>query len=128
MGQEMDAKFDRAIVNPIGGPSFTYQDLLELQNFIAGIVVILTNPSAPTVLTHEAQSGQYIIVKGSSITINLPDPSEPLRFVRVKVDGSRTLVKLFNASGVDGFGTEYTLESSYESVSLISDGTQWYII
>lgn len=70
---------------------------------------------------------QITIVKADNVTMNLPAPSAG-DMVTVKMDSIRAACVVNSAAGIDGFGTSYTLSSSYESISLVSDGTQWYII
>lgn len=136
IGQENAAKLDRTITNPIGGPTSSTEtilqldprvtqnesDIADLQSSVGSSFVSLAVASA----THAAAAGEYIIVKESNITINLPTPDSGSQ-VRVKMDGDRSGVTVNHASGIDGFGSTYTLSSIYESLSLVADGTQWYI-
>lgn len=70
---------------------------------------------------------ELVVVKADNVTLNLPAPSSGLE-VKVKMDALRVNCIVQSVAGIDGFGTSYTLSSSYESISLVSDGTQWYII
>lgn len=136
IGQENAAKLGRAILNPIGGPTSTTEDILSLEPRVAqnetDIAALQTSVGSTFVelavasATHAASAGEYIIVKESNITINLPTPDSGSQ-VRVKMDGDRSGVTVNHASGIDGFGSTYTLSSIYESLSLVADGTQWYI-
>ena len=147
IGQENAAKLDRVIINPIGGPELDTTTILSYESRITQnetdiaqnaddiaqnaadiaaisgdtVVILATDPT-----THAATDGEIIIVKESNITINLPTPDLGVK-VRVKMDGDRSGVTVNHASGIDGFGSTYTLSSIYESLSLVADGTQWYI-
>ena len=79
--------------------------------------------------TYAASAGDIVIVDTNDIVqVTLP-AAAAASLVRIKVSektpSNKTVVA---AEGIDGFGTTYTLSSEYESVSLVSDGTKWYII
>lgn len=174
--QEQSAKMDRALLNPIGGPSIDIDQLLagldqvqvnsdnisdNATNIATNASSILINASnissnagaisansadittlqgqvgliAPEVLvplatassTYAASILEILLVQASDITIDLPAPVLSGQ-VKVKMDGLQSNCIVQSASGIDGFGTSYTLSSTYESLSFVSDGTQWYII
>ena len=153
MAQENDAKLDRAILNPIAGPTLDMTDLLNIQSDVGqNQTDIATNASdiatnaaditanqaaiaalaPPTVTilstasaTHNAADGDILIVKASDITVALPAPTINHK-VQVKMEDIQTNTIITGT--IDGNAGGYTLLSSYESVSLVSDGTQWYII
>lgn len=80
-------------------------------------------------VTHNALNGQILIVRNTDITIQLPGLDLGVQIVIKMHDlQANTLVQTSGADVIDGFGTSYTLLSAYESVTLICDGNQWYII
>ena len=87
------------------------------------VLVPVNTPSS----TYSASLLDIVLVQASDVTIDLPAPSLSGQ-VKVKMDGIQSNCIVQSASGIDGFGTQYTLQSEYESISLVSDGTQWYII
>jgi len=181
VAQEYVDTMSRAIINPIGGPSVSIEELIEaagtVGDFEARIAhneldisvsqgLIATNNSAigantaaigsnatniaantsniaglgldyegnkwttdiiSTSGTHPALARSVVILKADNITMNLPIPVDG-KNLKIKMDGMRSGCIIQSAAGIDGFGTSYTLLSSYESVSLVSDGTTWYII
>lgn len=94
----------------------------------------LVSKEDPWTVNSEVLSGTYSvghreihIAKSAVQTINLPAPQVNL-MCKVKMAGTYANVTVQSVAGIDGFGVSYTLSSSYESISLVSDGTTWYII
>jgi hypothetical protein len=84
--------------------------------------------SITSAATYAASSADIIIIDtNDTVQIDLPAPTAAA-IVRVKVSEKIANKTIVHASGIDGFGTTYTVSSEYESVSLVSDGTKWYII
>lgn len=81
--------------------------------------------------TYSAQSGDYVLANGSSagFTITLPAPS-PGATVRVKrVDNTpanTVLVQQHASETIDGLNS-ISLIVQYDSLWVVSDGTNWYI-
>lgn len=75
-------------------------------------------------------NNEIIIIKtAAAVTIALPDATTNLGLnLKVKLGQASTNVTLSSTQNIDGFGTSYPLSSLYESVSVVSDGTQWFII
>jgi len=91
--------------------------------------------SAPTleILVPVAVGGAYaasakeiVLIQADNVTVNLPAPVLSAQ-VKVKMDGLRASAIINTGALIDG-AASYSLLSSYESVSLVSDGTNWYII
>lgn len=206
--QEQYAKLDRALLNPIGGPEVTIQEVLVaaevatelearvsqnetdintintvslpakeptitatntdqyyrgdksfvdlnpaviaslLTGFVSGAGVVSDTDSIlqsiqkldgnlndyKWVVNVETVAGTYSvgdreihIAKSASQTINLPAAALGLT-CKIKNAGNYSDVIIQVATSIDGFGTQYTLQSDYESLTLVSDGTQWYIV
>jgi hypothetical protein len=109
-------------------------DIATNSSDIAANSLLISGLSPPNLVslavastTHAAADGEIILSKASDITINLPAPVLNTK-ISVKMDGLQSNTIVNSAAGIDGFGTSYTLLSTYESLSLVSDGTQWYII
>jgi hypothetical protein len=95
---------------------------------IAGVspftVISITSTASP----YNASNKEIIIIDTiDPVEVALPAPFAGYQ-ITVKVNDNISNKKITNASGIDGFGTDYVLSSLYESVSLVSDGAKWYII
>ena len=155
IAQELDAILDRAIVNPIGGPSFSYADLLDLEadvtqaqldiitnannittnaNDIAQLQVDVLSLQPESVVsiasaqTYVADNREVIIIDTVGV-VQIDLPAATIGYnIKVKISEKVDTKTIVASEGIDGFGTTYTLSSEYESVSLVSDGIKWYII
>ena len=167
--QEQSAKLGRAILNPIGGPTITTEDIAQAVNDTSALEVRVTdNESAITTnisgiadhetrigdneaaisainsaisgitlpvivpitsgIVHNASDKEIIIIDtAGTVQVNLPLVLVGLT-VGVKLSSNTGNKTIVSSEGIDGFGTTYTLSSSYESVNLVSDGIKWYII
>lgn len=116
-----------AISTNAGNIATNAGDIATLQTAVSGIVLpnLVIVSSGPTV---SPVNGDIVLVDTTDpLTINLPAPTANHR-VRVKIKNDTTGKVINHASGIDGFGANYTITSNYESINLIADGTQWYII
>jgi archaellum component FlaF (FlaF/FlaG flagellin family) len=78
-------------------------------------------------ITINAVVNQIYIVKTDDVTIALPEPTMGSKLT-VKMDNLRANCIISSDAGIDGFGSNYQLQSSYEAVKLVADGNQWFII
>ena len=102
-------------------------DIATLQGQI-GAIVTPNVVSITSAQTYAASNADVVILDtGDAVQVDLPAPASGV-FVRVKGTADVSSKTVVSAAGIDGFGTTYTLSSEYESVSLVSDGTKWYII
>lgn len=115
------------IANHEGRITTNEGDIATLQAAL-GTVTPPTIVSITAAATHPAANQEVIIIDtNDAVAVNLPAPSSGV-FIRVKVSEKTANKTINNASGIDGFGATYTISSEYESISLVSDGTKWYII
>lgn len=102
-------------------------DIATLQGQVASLTpdtIVSINAGA----THAAANGEIVIINTSDpVTVNLPTPTAA-HVVKVKISSDTTSKVINSAAGIDGFGANYTVSSSYESLTLVADGTQWFII
>lgn len=80
-----------------------------------------------------AENGKLHLLNpaGATMNITLPAPSASLHIVLKEMTGdeSKTITVLRNGvESIDGVAANITIDSSKESVTLISDGTDWYRI
>lgn len=74
-----------------------------------------------------AESGTIYLVTGT-ISVQLPVPTDGAKFV-VKKLGSNVVTLVRNAAEeIDGIAANRELLSTKESVTIISNGTNWFII
>lgn len=91
-------------------------------------LVVPTIYSITSAETYVAKTADVVIIDTVDLVqIDLPTPTAGY-FVRIKVSEKVGNKVVYSAAGIDGFGTNYVLTSEYESLSLVSDGTKWYII
>jgi len=80
---------------------------------------------------YTATDGEFVLADSSTsaITITLPSPAENARVGVKKTDSSTNTVTVSPAGAetIDG-ASSLTIDTQYESYTLISDGTNWYII
>lgn len=168
IAQEVAATLDRAVLSPIGGPQYTYEevqinatladhearitankdqvdintpaisantaqvatntaDISTLQAQVSGLEpeTVVSVTSGPA---YAASDKEIVIVDtNDAVNISLPAPSLG-DIIRVKFSEKIASKTITATSSIDGFGTTYTVLSEYESVSLVSDGANWYII
>jgi len=184
VSQENRALSDRALVSPIGGPTFTSADLINMNATVAQNAInigtndtelanhetrisdnettkadhitriggleteqglqagrltvnegdILTLQSTVDILNVvNVASGPVTcvnksayIAQGNNIVFELPAPIAHGK-VTVKVDGVYTGIQLFSNVSIDGV-VSHDLNGVYQSMTVVSDGTKWYII
>ena len=70
----------------------------------------------------------YVDATAGAITITLPDVRRfwGFQFNVKKIDASANVVTLSSAVNIDG-ATTYPLATQYESATVASDGTQWWV-
>lgn len=153
--QETKVSIGRALLNPIGGPYLTTQDVVDAvadasavearvtqaeDDIATNTVSISDNADAialralDTIVqmvtaNHVASADEIVIVEGTDpVTVFIPN--SPPTNTKITVKNNDTTVSRFITAvqNIDGFGNTYALESEYESVSLVFSGTQWYII
>lgn len=101
--------------------------IATLQSQVALIAAEVLVPITVASSTHNASLLEIVLVQSANVTVELPAPVLSGQ-IKVKMDGLLVGCVVNSAAGIDGFGTSYTLQSEYESISLVSDGTKWYII
>jgi hypothetical protein len=102
-------------------------DVTALQATIAGLT-FPTIVSITSAATHNAANAEVVIIDtADTVSVALPTPTSG-HFIRVKLGSNTDNKTVTHAAGIDGFGTTYTLSSSYESISLVADGSKWYIV
>jgi hypothetical protein len=74
-------------------------------------------------------SNVFAYANSSAYTITLPDATanSGKRFTIKKCDTTGNIITLSSSNGIDG-GTTRTLVNPYDSITVISDGTQWFIV
>jgi hypothetical protein len=76
---------------------------------------------------YNAADKDIVIVKSDDVTVVLPTATIG-RQVQIKMDGLRANCIINSVEGIDGFGLSYQLSSTYEAITCVADGTQWYIL
>lgn len=97
---------------------------------------VLTIPDAYSVRTASASgnllsSDEFVIAAPASanITLTLPTASANVGLaITVKRNSPSFLVYVAPASGTIDGASSYTLSANYQSVTVISDGTNWFIM
>lgn len=104
----------------------------DIATNVADIAALSVGSSAEQVVsvalagTHNASSREIVIIKSDNVTVALPSPAIH-ETVKVKMDGLRASAIITSGATIDGNAT-YPMLSDNESVSLVSDGTNWFII
>jgi hypothetical protein len=87
-----------------------------------------------TTAARSAADGEFVLVDASTCVITLPAPSPADARVAVKVIASTvTSIEIrTSGAGIDIDGTDYSaaglkLKKQYEQISVVSDGTDWWI-
>ena len=100
--------------------------LYDTISFDSSFETVISSP-------HTADSSKFILVDddtiGSTVTVNLPAAASEGRTYHIKKLGSTANV-IIDASGsetIDDSSTA-TLTVQYESIKLVSDGSNWWII
>lgn len=119
----------RHVGRAIFGANTAPNSNLQVTGSYAGSIKTITSADSP----YTATDADYTIIantSGGNITINLPATSGITgRIYNIKeISASNTLTIDPNASeNIDGSTTK-TINTQYQSVQIISDGTQWWII
>lgn len=71
----------------------------------------------------------YVDASGAAVAATLPAPANGAQVIVKKIDASGNAVTVTHhaAETIDGAAT-YVLTSQYQSVTLISDGTNWWVV
>ena len=72
-----------------------------------------------------AAAGQFILCNGGSATVTLPAPTAGA-VVDVKNVGSGVITVVPSSGGIDAIGS-YVLSVPYQSVTVVADGSNWWI-
>ncbi len=112
--------------------STTYFAAISASNFTTGTVPLARLPGLVTVTatqvgTYTAAIGEFVVANGT-FTVNLPaSASNSGKSIDVKNIGTGAITVDGNASETIDGATTFVLVTQYQSVTLISDGTNWYI-
>jgi hypothetical protein len=85
-----------------------------------------------TTATRNASANEFILINAATCVITLPPPSDNT-VIALKVIAVPTDIQIKTSGvGIDIDGTDYSttgllLTTQWEQISLISDGTHWYI-
>ena len=110
------------VINGAGGATAVQLDLSS------GAYLNRRSVSASTSLTN---NDDVIIANaaGGAVDVTLPAPSDGKLFYIKKIDSSRNIVSLLPSPGVTIDGeSQASLIAQYDSIEVISDGTNWFII
>jgi hypothetical protein len=83
--------------------------------------------------TRAAVDGEFVLIDASTCVITLPAPVTGTRVACKVITGTVTAIEIrTSGAGVDIDGTDYsstglTLTTQYEQISMVSDGTDWFI-
>lgn len=113
------------IANNTSAISTNVTDIGNLQSGKADVETLV--PYATASGTYNANVKDIVLVKAASVTVALPAAALSAQ-VKVKLGDSISSCTITTAASIDGFGASYALSSEYASVSLVSDGSKWYII
>lgn len=86
-----------------------------------------------TTASRTAADGEFILVNAATCVITLPSPVADARVACKVITSTPTAIEIrTSGAGVDIDGTDYSssglvLASQYEQISMISDGTDWFI-
>jgi hypothetical protein len=85
-----------------------------------------------TSATRTAAADEFILINNASCIITLPSPVDNVKIAFKTIIAPVDIQIKTNTAGVDIDGTDYSstgliLSTAYEQISLISDGTDWYI-
>jgi len=85
-----------------------------------------------TTTTRTAAADEFILINNASCIITLPSPVDNVKIAFKTIIAPVDIQIKTNTAGVDIDGTDYSstgliLSTAYEQISLISDGTDWYI-
>lgn len=70
----------------------------------------------------------YVYLVTLSPTITLPSPSSNTNLYTIKNVGSGTVSVATTSGTIDGTSSPITINVSFVSITLVSDGTNWFII
>lgn len=101
----------------------------------ANPVIIAVNANVVTLTATAstiAAGDNLVLVDAASndITVTLPDPAAGNQTVAIKrIDGAASSVRIASAAAanIDG-GVQYALNTQYEAIVVVSDGTQWWVL
>jgi parallel beta-helix repeat protein len=97
-----------------------------------GSVVTFAGDVTPVSANYTAGVGDRTILAtaGTGITVTLPAAVKGYRFEIVKVDNGSGAVSVVPSSGqkINGSTTPQSLMAQYSKISVVSDGTDWFIL
>jgi hypothetical protein len=107
----------------------SYDDSTELVNWR---IQEHNAPITYTAGTHTITNGYELILcdsSGGTVTVDLPDPtiSKGKKYYFKKIASSHSVVITGGGFDIDGNPTK-VLNTNYETCTVISDGTQWWLI
>lgn len=110
------------VINLIESDIITIEsDIIDLQNATPTIQV--DSITVSTLLT----SSNQIVLTNNDITITLPNVVSGIKFDIKNIDGSNVTIDTNDIATIDG-NLDLNLTTQYESITLICDGSNWYII
>jgi len=77
--------------------------------------------------TGSLTSTDFVVIATASITLTLPSQTSG-RFLEIKRNTIAGFVTITPATGMIDGGSNYVLTANYQSVSLVSDGTNWWVL
>lgn len=124
--------------NPSGGTEnwcarFTGAAGVRVDSMLQIDAALDVNTTTVTATTHTAANEYVILVDddtaAAAVTVTLPPAADSNRKYYIKKLGSTASVTIDGdgAETIDG-GTTAVLNSQYESLTLVSDGTEWWIL
>lgn len=97
-----------------------------------GIAAVWTRVTETTA-TRAAADVEFILINVATCSITLPAPSDGARIACKVISATVTDIQvLTSGAGIDIDGTDYSstglaLTTQYEQISMISDGSDWFI-
>jgi hypothetical protein len=116
-------------LNTLWEVMLTYDDSTELVNWQ---IQEHNAPITYTAGTHTITNGYELIIGNTTdgnVTVNLPNAtqSKGKKYYFKKIANPHTLTISGNGYNIDGSATK-VLNTNYETCTVISDGTQWWLI
>jgi len=95
---------------------------------VGGVVPSPFGLTTSVVANYSAGSGEVVLVNAASgaATVALPTPTANTTITVKKTDAGTNAVTVSSAASIDGAGT-FVLRNQYDAVSMIADGTTWWV-
>ena len=77
--------------------------------------------------TGSLTSTDFVVIATASITLTLPSQTSG-RFLEIKRNTIAGFVTITPSTGMIDGGSNYVLTANYQSASLVSDGTNWWVL